>query len=183
MDDFDWDGAIAKMEGPVLRRNLTRASMFLVAFELLKSDIIDGVRELYLCSYMAGKPGYDERAYQAEVSALAPHRFDACCRWLVGMGAIDDVGLQTLQRIREHRNAIAHELPRYIGDPAFEVDMDLLHLTRYYVGVLGRFWGGIELETDPSEDAEPTEVMSIRSWGMVLLEHVITIAEHPTVQQ
>ena len=70
---------------------------------------------------------YDEPGYKAKVLDRAPKsRFRASLLWLVDMEAITLAQADRLDEIYDHRHDLTHELIKYVVDPKFEPDVDLL---------------------------------------------------------
>jgi hypothetical protein len=133
-----------------LKANLARASVYLCSYELLKSAVIGKPRWFFSPWYP--RDGEDSPDYKAEVTALCPKDpFHASCLCLRKMNAIDDADVGWIERIRRHRNDIAHELPKYLIDPQFEVNMQLLDTIHFLVGKIERWWlREVEMLADPA---------------------------------
>lgn len=84
--------------------------------------------------------------------------------------------LSVLEKIHEHRNEIAHELPKILIDPDFEVNASLLIDAAIVLRRLDVFWGRISMDTDPQWDN--TEVADRDIWGgpSLLMGSLIEIA-------
>jgi len=123
---------------------------------------------------------YDDRAYDAEVLSRHNKVYEASCLWLADQGVFDEADVAELQRIREHRDRIAHELPSLMVDPAIDVDLELLARTRYHQGKVGRFWGSVNasLSEIPPDEIDYDGIVSM---SMLLLDHILSVvgkAEH-----
>jgi hypothetical protein len=99
----------AKLLNPqVLKDNLIVASLFLAAYETLRTSIIDQIRSFYWC-------GFNDQGdmispnYQAEVLSLDKSVLRASLFWLKSNGVIDDSDINRVQEIRLHRNELALE--------------------------------------------------------------------------
>ena len=69
------------------------------------------------------------------------------------MGALDDSDIAIIAEIRAHRNDIAHELPKYIGDSRHEVNMQLLVSIHFLTWKIERWWiREIEMDVNPDYD-------------------------------
>lgn len=159
----------------LIRRALVQASFLLAAWEILKSSVIDRTRSFFHVEYRDGAWVVGED-YETDVLALARHPFEASLRWLARMGAISQADIPRVQRIRRHRNEVAHELPMYAIGWGVEIDTELLVLTRHYVFKVSNFWARLEFEGDP--DVPPdTDFSTAKSGGVVLLDHMLEILE------
>lgn len=78
-----------------LKQNLIQASVYLTAYEILKSIIIDRIQDFYTTSYqldeatgqLVGKINSDYR--EKVIKLYLKDELQACCLWLVSMDAID----------------------------------------------------------------------------------------------
>jgi len=135
-----------------LKANLVRASVYLASYELLKSAVVENPRGFFnMAQSLVGK---DSPEYKLEVIALHPKdRFHASCLWFRKMEAIDDDDVTVIENIRQHRNEIAHELPKYLADSRFAVNMQLLDSIHFMVGKIERWWiREIEMGANPDFD-------------------------------
>lgn len=88
-----------------LRPKLITVSVYIAAFELLKSAIVDRIKDFYT----SGSARFDTE-YQSEV--LSKHRSPvyASLEWLKEMQAIDDTDVAIYERFKKLRNELAHAL-------------------------------------------------------------------------
>ncbi|WCD97452.1 hypothetical protein PGH47_17940 [Streptomyces sp. HUAS 31] len=173
---MDADELSAKL-APEAASTLMRAGSFLSAYELIKSEIVDKVHDFFWCGFQGGVHQYDERRYGDSVLALNPRsRYLASCAWLVDMRALTDRQVDTLEEIRKHRHEIAHELPKLLVDPEFEVRSDLLLAAVECVRCLGVFWGSIEAGINSDFDDVEVDYEGIKSGPYILMEYLVSIA-------
>jgi hypothetical protein len=156
-----------------LRGNLLRASVFLSAYELMKSTILD---RPYGFFSVTG----DSSRYKDEVLSLYPgDRMQASCLWFKKMGAISDGDVASVQQLRKHRNAIAHELPKFLVDPQRHVDMQLLDIIHFLLDKVDRWWiREIEMPANPNFDNEDPSVVpdnEIYSRRMLAMDVILGI--------
>ncbi|QKZ22872.1 hypothetical protein [Streptomyces chartreusis] len=158
---------------------LIRAGCFLSAYELIKPQVIDRVRDFFLCGIEEGEESYDEvwSEYRQNVVVRNPkNRYLASCDWLVEMKALTAEQVATLGEIQKCRHEVAHELPKLLVDPDFEVRIDLLAAAVEIVRRLGVFWGSITADTDPQFDGQEIEYDDIKSGPYLLMEYLASIA-------
>jgi hypothetical protein len=123
-----------------LKANLARASTFLAAYELLHSSVVDKLRGFFQMGFRNGAAVIGP-AYKKEVTDLYPKDvFHASCLWFQKMGAITQDDVSVIEKIRHHRNDIAHELPKYLADADHEVNMHLLDSIDFLLGKIDRWW-------------------------------------------
>src|SRR5579859_3651101 len=140
MDEYA-DRLKTKLAPESIARTLIHAGCFLSAYELIKSEVVGKVHEFFWRGFEDGQHLYDEAQYQAHVLTRNPKsKYRASCAWLVEMGALTAEQVAILEEIHEHRQEIAHELPKLLIDPDFEVRTDLLTTAIECVRRLGVFW-------------------------------------------
>lgn len=167
----------AKLLNPVaLKDNLIVASLFLAAYETLKTAIIDQIRNFYCC-------GFNEQGeiispnYQAKVLALDKSRLLASLLWLKNNNAIDDADIARIQQIRQHRNELAHELQRFLATAEAEINIDLLGSIYDLVTKIDRWWiREVEIPTNPDFDGQDVADKDIQSGRMLFLHLMVRIA-------
>ena len=105
----------------VLRQNLISASIFISAYELCRSYIIDQPRTFFTDFW---KPEQEQLSpeYNEEVLSLSKSPLEASLLWFKSMGAIDDGDLEKFNRARQLRNKLAHDLPMHISEPGCEIE-------------------------------------------------------------
>jgi hypothetical protein len=167
---------LAKLEPQALRSNLVRAGLFLAGWELLKKEVEEKVRDFYLV-------GFDEKGlmyssdYERKVLALHKSRFEASLLWLVATGALDGEQAERVRNLRKYRNEVAHELPKLLVEVGHDVNVAHIRDTKDILGILGRFWGRIEVETNADFDPGEVSYDGIQSGVMLLMEHLVAAAE------
>lgn len=175
MDDYA-DRLRVKLAPESMTQTLVQAGAFLSAYELIKLQVIDGVRDFY----WTGQENNGEKVlyprYETDVCARDKSPYRASVAWLVENDAITQAQAQTLEKIHEHRHKIAHELPKILIDPDFEIDASLLIDAALALRSLDVFWGRISMSTDPQWD--DAEVTGRDIWGgpSLLMRSLIRIA-------
>ena len=171
MDELQMKRLEHKLSPDSIKSNLQNAAMYLVAYELLRRAIVDELKVFYLVDVPGITSAGMEREYEEEVSGRHKKVYEASCLWLAEQGIFDDADIAELQRIRAHRDQIAHELPRLMFDPSFDVDLDLLRRMRHYVGAVGRYWGSVNasLGEIPADEIDYDGIVSM---GMLLLDYI-----------
>jgi hypothetical protein len=92
-----------------LRPKLITISLYIAAFELLKSAIVDRIKNFYTHEFNRDGPRIDPE-YQSEVLSKNRSPIYASLEWLKEAKAIDDVDLATFERVKKLRNDLAHAL-------------------------------------------------------------------------
>lgn len=176
MDDYQ-ARLNAKLAPEGLKQTLVRAGCFLSAYELIKLHVIDGVRSEYWRDLRDAKNVYDEARYQQEVLALDPaSKFRASAAWLMQAGALTVEQAALLGAVRDHRNEIAHELPRMIIDPDVEVRTELLLSAAGCLRSIGIFWGRETVAINPQWDGQEVADDDIWSGPSLMMSMLLEIA-------
>ncbi len=126
----------------------------------------------------------DSEEYRREVLALAPSscppkavRFQGTSEWWVKGGQLTPSDISRIKEIKQHRNQIAHELPKLLVDPSFDISQPLFVDMQRYITVLGRFWGRVAMEGDPQFDDQDIPDDQIATGSMLLVDHIATIVK------
>jgi hypothetical protein len=135
-----------------LKQNLLQGGLYLVGFEILKDSLIGRPREFY-CFEVANSDSLNDlfsTQYESEVRSLHKHPFTASALWWHKNGAISVEDLDTLRKIREHRDHIAHNMPNIIGSAEHYIDISLLFETKEILAKIDNWWiQNIEAAIDP----------------------------------
>lgn len=184
MDDYE-ARLMAKLSHEGMTRTLIRAGALLSAYELIKLQIIDGVSDFYWSGRMDGDKKEYFPDYQTDVVDRDKSLYKACVAWLVESDALPPEDGSVLEKIREHRNEVAHELPKILIDPDFEVNASLLIDATIVLRRLDVFWGRFTVDADPQWDG--VEVTDKDIWGgpsllMVSLMRIAGLLPDESVQ-
>ena len=176
MKDLSANTEDAKHLKQQVTRALIRAGTFLTGYELVKTSIIDGVKDFYLTGFNEEGLTYSPH-YKTEVLPLGKGAFRASVAWLVNRDALSDEQADQLDAISAHRHELAHELHRFLIDPDVSIDTSQLSALIEILHSLDIFWGTIELETSGEFDPNQIDYQGIRSiWGL-LLDYLAELSE------
>jgi hypothetical protein len=178
MDPEDYSARLqAKLAPESISLALIRAGCFLSAYELIRGEVVEKVHGFFFRGFDETGFLYDEIAYSRDVLAREPRsKYRASCAWLVEMGALTPEQVQVIEDVHAHRQEIAHELPKLLLDPTFEVRADLLLSAVECVRCLGVFWGSIEVDILPSDERGEVDYEGIKSGSFLLMEYLVAIA-------
>ena len=158
----------AKLQPARIRATLAFAGLYQNTHELIKTAVLDDVREFYWCGLRDGVAIYNEQAYSDLVLVKAPkNKLRASLLWLVEAGALTLAQADRLDDIYEHRHDLSHELLKYIIDPDFEPDVDLFSDALIILPAIKRFWTSIE-----------KDIGSFEGFGDVDLDDVTPLSLH-----
>ncbi len=139
----DTEAAWTKFLNPEsLKQNLLQGGLYLAAFEMLKESLVGRPRDFFCFAVSEGHIVTDLTSpeYQSEVRSLHKHLFTASALWWHKSGAITIGEVDTLRRIREHRDQIAHNMPKMIGAIEHSIDLDLLVQTNQLLAKMDNWW-------------------------------------------
>lgn len=143
----------AKLRPERIRATLGFAGLYQIIHELIKTAVLDEVREFYWRGIEDGVVVYNEPAYAENVLVRAPkNKFRASLLWLVEGDAITLVQADRLDDIYAHRHDLSHELIKYVVDPDFEPDVELLTDALTILKSIRRFWTSIEKDIGSFEE-------------------------------
>lgn len=136
-----------------LRENIITASIFSMAFEMLKSSIIGKIEGFFV-------NGFDENGeiigveYKEKVLSLNKSPLYASLKWLQDMNAINDEDMERFEHIKQCRNILAHEMLMFASSG---VDFDVAEVFDEMIGLLRKievwWFENFEMAIDP--DAYP----------------------------
>jgi hypothetical protein len=171
-----WD----KLLNPAqLKRSLSQASVFVMAYELLKQSIIEKLQRFF-------PELMDERGlkivsrYKEEVLDLHPKDvFHASCLWFRNSGALGDDDLAVIQQIRNHRNEVVHELPNYVMTAYSKISADLLLAIAEQLAKVDQWWiRNIEIPITPEFDekrVKGADFEDVQSFGMIFTRIILAV--------
>lgn len=137
-----------------LKQNLLQGGLYLAAFEMLKESVVGRPRNFFCLAVSEGHIVTDLTSlrYQSEVRTLHKHLFTASALWWQNSGAITIEEVDTLRRIREHRDQIAHNMPKMIATVEHSIDLDLLVQMNHLLAKIDNWWlQNFEAGIDPEQ--------------------------------
>jgi len=153
-----------------LRANLIAGSLYIAAFEMLKSSIIERISDFFSTGFNQDGPIIGEK-YKTDVLSLNKSQLYASLAWLKNMNIINDNDLEEFENIKKCRNEIAHEFVNYL---ATGPTVDPLPLFPKMIALLSKIetWWimNVEIPTNPDFDGSdidedkivPGPIMSLR---------------------
>ncbi len=101
--------SIDQLTADQLNQRLTYAGFVLLAYELVKSMIVEPIKLFYRdVTFGEGMPF---KSYEQDVASRHRNEFEACLLYLRDfMKVIDSADVRTIQSLRKHRNELAHDL-------------------------------------------------------------------------
>jgi hypothetical protein len=159
----------------ILGGNLIRASLFLVAWEILKGSIIGKPLGFFATEFKDGN-WQPSPKYKEVVLSLDRNVLMASCLWFKSMEALTDDDIRKLQEAREYRNQIAHNLLEFLGNYDKELEDKHLQVVQELLVKVDRWWvREIEIPTNPDFDGQEIPDEEISSGNMLVLAMIFDV--------
>ena len=162
-----------------LKTNIITASIFSMAFEMLKSSIIEKIEGFFT-------NGFDENGmivspeYKEKVLALNRSPLYASLKWLQDMTAIDDKDLESFEHIKRCRNTLAHEMLTFASTG---VDFDVADAFEEMIGLLRKieiwWFENLEMAIDPDAYPKDLDLDQVTPGPVWSLQMLIDVALGP----
>lgn len=151
---------------------LTYAGFILVAFELVKSMIVNPIKAFYSnTTFGAGMPF---KSYEEDVLSRHKNHFEACLLYLRDfMEAIDSDDLLAIQELRKHRNDLDHNLPELLPEIKIEHYLLLLEKIDKALFKLSNYRAYMEIGSDPEFQNQGINWETLKGHEYMLFEEVI----------
>jgi hypothetical protein len=155
-----------------IREALAYAGLVLIAFELVKSMIVNPIKTFY--ADVTFGPGLPFKSYDEDVRARHRNEFEASLLYLRDfMQALTSEDVMAIQALRKHRNDLAHDLVSRLPDlrvhdyrPLLEdVDRTLFRLSNYRARM--------ELSADPELQNRGIDWASAKGHEYRLFEQIV----------
>ena len=131
-----------------LKKNIITASIFNVAFEMLKSSIVEKIKGFYSVG-INENGGIVDPEYK-KVLSLHRSPLYGVAEWLRRNGAIDETDLETFEFVKRCRNTLAHEMLTFASSgvdfdvsEAFDVLIELVRTIEIW------WFKNLEMEINP----------------------------------
>ena len=156
-----------------LKENLTKAGLYLVAWELLEDAIVGNLRRFFSPIL----PGDFDDEYKKEVLSLHDDpraTFIASCRWFKNVGVLSDGEVSDLREIRKHRNDIAHQMENVLLNPQTQIDEVKLMRIFELLSKIDSWWlVNYEFPLHAEFDDQEVKIEDVKSPRTILLEVLI----------
>ena len=164
--------SIDNKSGEELTQALTYAGFILVAFELVKSLIVNPIKAFYWNTTFA--EGMIFSSYEEDVLSRHRNQFEACLLYLRDfMEAIDSEDVLTIQSLRKHRNDLAHDLPNMLDNLDVEHYLPLLEKTNKALFKLSNYRVYMEIGADPEFQDKGIDWSTVKGGEYMLFEEVL----------
>lgn len=164
---------IEKLSERELTQTLTYAGFILVAFELVKSMIVNPIKLFYQhTTFGKGTPFI---SYEKDVLSRHKNQFEASLLYLRDfMEAIDSEDVLTIQALRKHRNELAHDLPNMLNKLTIKDHLPLLEETSKALFKLSNYRAYMEIGSEPELQNKGIDWDTVKGPEYMLFEEVIS---------
>jgi hypothetical protein len=155
-----------------LKTNIITASIFSMAFEMLKNSIIDKIEGFFTNRFdengVIVSPEYKEKVLSLNRSPLY-----ASLKWLQNIEAIDDKDLERFEHIKRCRNTLSHEMLTFASSG---VDFDVAEAFNEMILLLRKieiwWFENVDMEINPEaypKDLDLEQVIPGPVWSLQML--------------
>lgn len=131
-----------------LTRALTYVGLVFIAFELIKSMIVQPIKAFYQDTFFGESMPF--RSYEEDVLSRNKDQFEACLLYIRDfMEAIDSDDVYAIQELRKHRNELAHDLVNKLLDLQIESHAPLFSRVNAALFKLSNYRTYMEIGADP----------------------------------
>ena len=159
-----------------LRENLMSASVYISSYEMCRDFIISKPRDFFTDHWGINGETLSEE-YSKEVMSFNQSPLKASLLWFKDQGAISDIDIECFEKAREHRNEIAHNLPKFISEPDHEVDADIFNKMLEVTNKVGVYWVvNYELPIHPYYSRQEVDENGIKIGTVMMIKMMMQIA-------
>ncbi len=124
----------------LLKHYLQAGGIYLAAYEMFKSSLVGRPHDFYLSGMENGKEKISHD-YQTEVLTLdRKHIYRASALWWQKQGVLTDTDVDLAVSIREHRDEIAHNIPRFLNTSEGIIRLNLLEIMYTFLSKIDQWW-------------------------------------------
>lgn len=164
---------ISNLTEDELTRVLTYSGFILVAYELVKSLIVNPIKFFYSNSTFGN--GMPFTSYQHDVMTRHKNEFEACLLYLRDfMKAISTEDMLAIQGLRKHRNDLAHDFVNRLHDIKIEDYVPLLENVDKALFNLSKYRTYMEIGYDPEFQNKGIDWETIKGHEYLIFEEIVS---------
>lgn len=166
----------------ILTQNLTAASLYLMAWEVLCNEMIDPLKSFFSEWDNISSGLVVGEKYKNEVLDYHKEKLTASCLWLLRNGAISQDDIDRVNEFRRHRNEIAHEISRILMDSRADIKVEHLKEMRDLTRKIGVWWiQNFEIPCNPEFDGQDVDDEDIQPTQVMVLDLIYSLAVSPSL--
>lgn len=159
-----------------LQDKLVSASLYVMAFEILKESICGRIRTFYLEGFGDADPASAVK-YKSEVLSRNKSTLYASLEWLVERDAIDQSDLSSFEDVKTVRNELAHELQSYVlGGESLDIAAQFQTLAMLLRKIEIWWVMNVEIPTNPDFDGVDVAVDEVIPGPVLMLQLILDVA-------
>lgn len=163
---------VAELTEEDLTRSLAYVGFILLAYELVKSLIVNPIKEFY--SHTTFGAGMPFKSYEEDVLSRHKNEFEACLLYLRDfMKAINSDDLLAIQGLRKHRNDLAHDLANKLHTLKIESYQPLLDKADKALFKLSNYRAYMEIGADPEFQNKGINWETAKGHEYIIFEEVL----------
>jgi len=161
---------IEELSSEEITQRLTYVGFVLIAFELVKSLIISPIKSFYYNTTFSENTLF--HSFEKDVLSRNKKEFEACLLYLRDfMEAIDDEDFNAIQKLREHRNILAHNIVNELTTLKIEEFFPLFAKVNKALFKLSKHQTFIEIGADP--ELKDIDWKTLKGPEYILFEEIL----------
>lgn len=173
----------------LIKRNLVVASLFVTSFEMLKTSIQDRIKAFLCFDSKFNDEGELEYEISDDYKEQVLNRINpstnkyypllySSCLWLKENNVIDQNDINEFEKIRNHRNLIAHNPVKLLIDDNTSINVELLKKSQELLTKIEKWWiVEYEIPINPDFDEQEIDVNEVSSGTTIFLDYLMEIAK------
>ncbi len=163
---------VANLTEEELTRSLAYAGFILVAFELIKSLIVNPIKAFYLDTTFGESMPF--KTYEEDVLSRHKNEFEACLLYLRDfMEALGSDDLLAIQGLRKHRNDLAHNFVEKLHNLEIESYAPLIERADKALFKLSNHQTYIDIGSDPEFQNKRIDWDTVKGHEYMIFEEVL----------
>ncbi|WP_279475984.1 hypothetical protein [Aeromonas veronii] len=155
---------------------LMSASVYISSYEMCRDFIISKPRDFFTDNWGINGETLSEE-YSKDVMSFGRSPLKASLLWFKEQGAISDTDIEHFEKAIAHRNEIAHNLPKFISEPDYEVDVGIFNTMLEVTNKIGVFWVmNYELSIHPDYSVQEIDEKGIQVGTIMMIKMMMQIA-------
>jgi hypothetical protein len=160
----------------ILKPSLIIYSIFITVFEILKQQVVERIKYLYVNGFVGDKLIINEK-YNKEVLSRHKSALYASLDWHLEKGIISKEDIELFHELRKQRNKLAHEMTTVI----FEGNNDSIIVNlKKMINLLKKIelWWivNVEIPTEPDINIDDVDIDQIIPGNIMMIELLLEIA-------
>lgn len=176
MSSSDSSAYDALLDPKFLKTRLVHVSIYVLAFELLKSAVIERIKDFFIDGFDQHGVRISDRYSDSLAKTGKKHLTDQSLAWLKDMEAITDEDIQKFHEVRTYRNELVHNLPEMISKLDVLREATLLREAGGLLRKIEVWWiQNVEIPTNPDYDGSEIKDEDIIPGNIMFLQMIADV--------